>query len=249
MSCPEHLRTQAYLDGELDGIAASEAERHIESCADCRRASADAAELSDAIRRQTARYRAPDALRARTAALLDGETAPRAASFRPRGFWAGALSGAGTMAAAAGIALALLLPPSPETLAQSIADDHTDALMGARLIQVASSSHHVVKPWFAGRVAVSPPTPDFPDQGFVLAGGRIDRVAGTKAAVVVYRHGRHAIDLFVWPDGGSTLPGNATRHGYHTIFWKSGDLDFAAVSDTERRELEKFVTLVRSAPE
>jgi len=247
MSCPEHLRTQAYLDGELDGAAANEAERHIEACADCQRAVGDAAELSEAIRKRSAHYRAPEALRMRIGALLDGEAAPRSAP--RRSFWYGALSGAGAMAAAASIALALLLPPSAETLAQSITDDHTDALMGARLIQIASSSHHVVKPWFAGRVEVSPPTPDFADLGFVLTGGRVDRVAGTKAAVVVYRHGRHAIDLFVWPDRGSALPGNATRHGYHSIFWKSGDLDFAAVSDTERRELEKFVALVRSAPE
>jgi hypothetical protein len=33
------------------------------------------------------------------------------------------------------------------------------------------------------------------------------------------------------------------------LFWKSGDLNFAAVSDTERHELEKFVGLVRSQPE
>ena len=62
MSCPELLRTQAYLDGELDGAAAREAERHIESCAECQQTSADAAQLSDAIRSELAPYRAPDAL-------------------------------------------------------------------------------------------------------------------------------------------------------------------------------------------
>ncbi|MEI9931151.1 MAG: hypothetical protein WDM89_11560 [Rhizomicrobium sp.] len=67
--------------------------------------------------------------------------------------------------------------------------------------------------------------------------------------MVVYTHGHHVIDLFVWPDKGSVLPSNATRHGYHSIFWKRGDLNFAAVSDTERRELEKFVQLIRSQPE
>jgi anti-sigma factor RsiW len=249
MSCPERLRTGAYLDGELEGVAATKAERHIETCADCQEASADAAQMSDAIRRTLSPHRAPEALRARIGAALDAESAPRVVAFKPRSFWYGALSGAGAMAAAACVALSLMLPPSAETLAQSIADDHAAALMSGRLIQVASSSHHVVKPWFAGRVDVSPPTPDFPNQDFVLAGGRVDRVAGTRAAVVVYAHGRHAIDLFVWPDKGSVLPGNATRHGYHAIFWKSGDLDFAAVSDTDRHELEKFVVLVRSTAE
>ena len=249
MSCPELLRTQAYLDGELEGVAASEAERHIETCAECQQASADAAQLSDAIRRDAMPYRAPDALRARIGAMLETEAPPRVVPFKRRNFWYGALSGASAMAAAASVAFVLVLPPSAETLAQSITDDHTAALTTGHLIQIASSSHHVVKPWFAGRVDVSPPTPDFPDQNFVLTGGRIDQVAGSRAAVVVYKHGRHVIDLFVWPDKGSVLPGNATRHGYHSIFWKSGDLNFAAVSDTERHELEKFVALVRSAPE
>ena len=36
MTCDETLRTQAYLDGELDGAGARDAERHIESCAECR---------------------------------------------------------------------------------------------------------------------------------------------------------------------------------------------------------------------
>jgi anti-sigma factor RsiW len=63
MSCPELLRTQAYLDGELEGVAASEAERHIETCAECKQASVDAAQLSDAIRSDAMAYRAPEALR------------------------------------------------------------------------------------------------------------------------------------------------------------------------------------------
>jgi anti-sigma factor RsiW len=250
MSCPEILRTQAYLDGELEGVAATEAERHIETCAECQQASAHAAQLSDTIRSELTPHRAPDTLRARIGAMLDEETAPRVVvPFKRKNFWYGAFSGAGAMAAAASVVIALMLPPSAETLAQSITDDHTAALASGHLIQIASSSHHVVKPWFAGKVDVSPPTPDFPDQNFVLTGGRVDQVAGSKAAVVIYKHGRHVIDMFVWPDKGTVLPGNATRHGYHSIFWKSGDLNFAAVSDTERHELEKFVGLIRSAPE
>jgi anti-sigma factor RsiW len=249
MTCGEALRTQAYLDGALDGTAIAEAERHIEGCAECRQLSADVAELSDAMRKGATQYRAPQALRARIGAALDAEGSRSIVPFRRRSFWFGAASGAGISAIAASVAMMLLLPPSAATLAQAIADDHTRALASGRMIEIASSSHHVVKPWFAGRVEVSPPTADFAAQGFALAGGRVDEIAGSRAAVVVYRHGRHLIDLFVWPDRGSVLPGNATRHGYHVMFWKNGDLDFAAVSDTERRELEKFVGLVRSQPE
>ena len=181
MSCPELLRTQAYLDGELEGVAATEAERHIETCVECQQASADAAQLSDAIRSEITHHRAPEALRARIGAMLGAESAPHVAPFKRRNFWYGALSGAGAMAAAASVVLALMMPPSAETLAQSITDDHTAALTNGHLIQIASSSHHVVKPWFAGRVEVSPPTPDFPDQNFTLTGGRVDQVAGSRA--------------------------------------------------------------------
>ena len=84
-----------------------------------------------------------------------------------------------------------------------------------------------------------------PRKDLRAGGGRVDRIAGMQAAVVVYRHAGHEIDLFAWADRGSALPPEAVRHGYRSMFWKSGDLDFAAISDVERGELEKFVQLVR----
>jgi anti-sigma factor RsiW len=132
---------------------------------------------------------------------------------------------------------------------RSLVDAHTRALMSGHVIEVASSNHHTVKPWFAGRVPVSPPVADFAADGFALAGGRIDKVAGSAAAVVVYRHGAHEIDLFVWPDRGSRLPASGVRHGYHAVFWKNGDLDFAAVSDMQSNELSRFVELVKGERE
>jgi anti-sigma factor RsiW len=252
MSCPELLRTQAYLDGELDGQAATEAERHMETCAECQAFSADAAQLSDAMRRSLTRYRAPADLPARIASALDAERpSARVLPFRPggRGFWAGAAGGVGVSALAAGFAILAILPPSTQTLAQSVADAHAQALMSGHIIQVASSSHHTVKPWFAGRVPLSPPVADFAQQGFTLAGGRTDEIAGKRAAVVVYRHGRHEIDLFVWADAHAPLPKEIITRGYHSLFWKRGDLDFAAVSDMEETEIRKFAQLVRREPE
>lgn len=246
MSCPELLRTQAYLDGALDDAAATEAERHLRDCPECQKLAAELADLSDALRRGATQHRAPDALRTRIAAALDAETRPKRA---PRAFWFGAAGGSAITALAAALAFIVILPPSAETLAQSVTDAHTNALMNGAVIQVASSNHHTVKPWFAGKVDVSPPVTDFAQQGFVLTGGRLDNVAGTRAAVVVYRHGKHEVDLFVWPDRGANLPGESIRHGYRSFFWKNGDLDFAAVSDVERKELVQFTNLVRAEPE
>ncbi len=121
--------------------------------------------------------------------------------------------------------------------------------MSGRTIQVVSSDRHTVKPWFAGKIDLSPPVHDFAAQGFRLTGGRLDKLGGAPAAVVVYQHGKHAIDLFVWADRRQALPGNATRRGYNTLSWKRGDLDYAAVSDMQASELSAFAGLVRSAGE
>lgn len=255
MPCAERLGTQAFIDGEVAGAEAAAVERHIEGCADCQAFCADAASVSDAIRTHAPRYTAPAALRARVTAMLDAEaTRPPVTRWRPRtrprpGFWRGALSGAAVTALAASLAFVAILPPSVETLADQVTQAHTRALMRDGAIEVASTDHHTVKPWFAGRIALSPPVADFAAQGFTLTGGRLDRVAGSPAAVVVYQHGKHEIDLFVWSDRGSALPSAGLRHGYHSIFWKRGDLDFAAVSDTAAPELASFVKLVQAEPE
>ena len=47
MSCEGLLNTQSYLDGELTGAEAAEAERHLQTCAECQAFAVDAAELSD----------------------------------------------------------------------------------------------------------------------------------------------------------------------------------------------------------
>jgi anti-sigma factor RsiW len=255
MSCAERLTTQAFIDGELLGAAAEAIETHIAACAECQAFCADAAALSDAIRAEVPRLAAPPDLRARVRRLLDQEGASAAGSRRPplrgqpTGFWRGAFSGAGLTALAAGMAGLLLSPPAPATLVEQVTTAHTTALMRGREIEVASTDHHTVRPWFAGRAPLSPPVADFAAQGFPLVGGRLGKIAGAPAAVVVYQHGKHRIDLFVWADRGGDLPSEGLSRGYHSRYWKSHDLDFAAVSDTSAPELERFVSLVRSEPE
>jgi anti-sigma factor RsiW len=244
MSCDENLRTQSYLDGELQGAAAVAAERHLQTCADCQASAADAADVSDLLRKAT-HHRAPAALRGRVRAGLD-----RAPMRRPAGsFWFGAASGAGVSALAAGFAILMLLPPSVATLTQSFAEAHGRALVNGPMIMVASSNHHTVKPWLAAHAGISPPVTDFAPQGFALTGGRVDEVAGSHAAVMVYRQGNHQIDLFAWPDRGAPLPAPGMAHGFRSRFWKSADLDFAAVSDVDAQAFEKFVGLARAARE
>jgi len=244
MNCKESLETQAYLDGELDGAQAQAAERHLRTCVECQDLAAQVADLSDALRKAT-RYRAPEALRARITAQLNREPV----RLSSRSFWYGAASGGTVSALAAALAILAILPPTMTTLAQSVTDAHVRALTGGRIIAVASSNHHTVKPWLAAHAGLSPPVADFAPQGFVLTGGRVDEVAGRPAAVMVYRHGNHELDLFAWPDRGAPLPPPGVTHGFHTRFWKSGDMDFAAVSDVDADAFRKFTDLAMAERE
>lgn len=244
MNCEHSLNTQSYLDGELQGAQAAQAEQHLQSCAACQELAAGTADLSDAMRKAT-RYSAPDILRHKLKKRLDGEARPSPL----KSFWIGAASGGGLSALAAGLALFLLLPPSAATLSQSVVEAHTAALTSGKAIMVASSSHHTVKPWLAVHAGISPAVADFADQGFALTGGRTDEVAGRPAAVAIYTHGHHAVDLFTWPDRGTRLPQPGLARGFRTAFWKSGDLDYAAVSDVDAATFQKFVDLAQSQKE
>ncbi len=245
MNCDQSLQTQAYLDGELGAADALKTEEHVENCAECQALAADHADLKAAMA-GAQYYRAPAALRAKINDALDAET--KVIPLKPRNkgsFWLGAGSGAGGMAIAASLAFLLLAPAN--TMVSDLGDAHVRSLMGEHLIDVASSDHHTVKPWFAGHADVSPPAEDFKADGFTLVGGRIDYVHGARAAVVVYRHGAHIINLFTWADHNVRLPGTGSRDGYRMIFWKQKDLELAAVSDVDPAELDRFVDLVKKS--
>lgn len=240
MSCDRILETQSYIDGQLAGAEAETAERHLQDCAACQHFAAQAADLSDALRQAT-RHPAPEFLRARVRTALARDAVPS----RVRAFWWGAVSGTGLSALAAALALFLILPPSAASLAEAVAQAHARALTSGNTIQVASSNHHVVKPWLAAHAGLSPPAADFAAQGFVLTGGRTDTIAGRPAAVAVYAHGNHELDLFTWADKGGALPASTMVHGFRTAFWREGDLAFAAVSDMDEASFRKFIALAR----
>ncbi|HKD48311.1 MAG TPA: zf-HC2 domain-containing protein [Rhizomicrobium sp.] len=240
MECDQSLKTAAYLDGELDAGQALEAEQHLAGCPACRALKEQHETLRSAFG-ALPYHRAPSSLRRKFAQKLVRESPP----FRRNGFWLGAGSGAGATALAAALAFFLLWPG--DFLVNDLFEAHQRSLIGNHLIDVASSDRHTVKPWFAGHADVSPPAVNFAAQGYTLVGGRADYVNGTRAAVVVYRHGAHVINLYSWADRGQALPRARARNGYRMLFWKEGDLDFAAVSDTAPEELDAFAALVKKA--
>ena len=256
MPCAEtESRLEAYFDGELDALSAAEMERHIGECAECRRALDDLQKLRRSLRRDLGFERATPELRSRVAAALDREAAlapqsPRFASrsvTRTPGFWRGVLAGMGGVAVVASAVLLFAAPIAVNPLFNDLVNAHVRSLMPAHLIDVESTDRHTVKPWFAGHADVSPTVSDFAAEGYRLVGGRVDYFDRQRAAVVVYQHGAHIINVFSWADERGSLPSDTTRSGWHLAFWRTGNLNYCAVSDTGWDELMKLQSLIKDA--
>ncbi len=247
---PNPERLQAYFDGELDATAAAEVERHSETCAQCQAELDSFSATQKSVRENLTYHRADPGLRRRVLAALPAGTRerPQLSSFFARvgEFWRGAIGGALATGLAASLALFTMLPSVTDPLTIDIANAHVRSLMSDHLIDVASSDHHTVKPWFATHADVSPPVKDLGSRGFALVGGRTDYVDGHRASVVVYRHGAHVINVFAWAAQGANSAKTVSRSGYRLVFWRNGDLDFCAVSDAAPAEVETLVALIKS---
>jgi anti-sigma factor RsiW len=242
---PDQQRLEAYFDHEMDALDAADLERHVEQCDECRAYLLELEQTRAALRRGLTHSRAPPALRAQLARALDRESAAHAPRRYPRSFWAGALGGAVAAATAAVFAFLIWLPPVGGALVDDLVGAHLRSLTPDHLIDVVSTDRHTVKPWFAGHTDVSPVVEDFAAQGFKLVGARADYVDRQRAAVLVYQHGAHVINVFSWAGNQRGLPGPRTRNGFQLIFWRSGDLDYCAVSDTAPDELRGLVRLLQ----
>ena len=245
MDHPDSQRLQAYFDNELAAPDAADIDVHVEQCADCRAQLQDLAQMRATLRKDLPQHRLPPALRARLVRALDqeGGGASRRASRAP--FWAGAFGGACATAIAAVLAFVIFFPPPGNLLVDDLVAAHLRSLMPDHLIDVVSTDKHTVKPWFAGHADVSPAVADFEQQGYRLLGGRADYVDRQRAAVIVYQHGAHLINVFSWADNRRSLPRNISRNGYELMFWRSADLDYCAVSDTAPEELRRLVGLLQ----
>jgi anti-sigma factor RsiW len=256
MPCLEtRSRLEAYFDGELDAISAAGMERHIGECEECRTELEELENLRRSLRRDLGFDRATPELRARVAIALDREAAPDPPDslFRPRAlavtssFWRGVVAGMGGVAVAASAVFLFAAPVSVNPLFNDLVNAHVRSLMPAHLIDVESTDRHTVKPWFAGHADVSPAVFDFTNEGYRLVGGRADYFDRQRAAAVVYQHGAHIINVFSWVDDHHSLPSDTTRSGWHLAFWRTGNLNYCAVSDTGWDELMRLESLIKEA--
>ncbi|HEY1300036.1 MAG TPA: anti-sigma factor [Stellaceae bacterium] len=249
MECEEaRPRLDAYLDGELGAAERASLREHIAGCHECGPEAAALERLRAGIRAAAPVYRAPPELHTQIRAALRRERIQAAApSWRAPGWLAYAASILIAVAVGSGGTYVLTGERQENAIANEVIDSHLRSLLAGHLTDVASSDKHTVKPWFAGRTELSPPGVDLAAQGFPLIGGRLDLVAGEPVPALVYRAGKHIINVFVLPEQKGDFGKTVRRGGYTLHHWTAGGLGYWAVSDAAPDEFAKFERAFRAA--
>lgn len=249
MSCNLPQTTiHGYLDGELDAVRAAEFERHLEQCPECIAALESQESLRSSFQRAQLYEKAPPRLREKVLASLR-PAEPISISSRRRPVVAQWL-------AVAAVLLLLLysgwrLTPglgeknNQTIVAAQIVDAHLRSLEPGHLTDVVSTDQHTVKPWFDGKLDFAPPVQDLAEDGFPLAGGRLDVVGGRTVAALVYARRKHFVNVFVWPTSNpDAAPRTGAQQGYHWITWQKNGMAFWAVSDVAPSDLDDLQRLL-----
>jgi anti-sigma factor RsiW len=233
----------AYVDGELDLANTREAERHLQSCADCRGTEKAIRELRSTLTSDAIAYRAPAHLRKNVRAALRREAKSSRQTLSP---WLMFATGAAFAAVILGFALFQTTRAArTDAIANQVVANHVRSLLAAHLVDVVSSDQHTVKPWFDGKIDFAPEVRDLSADGFPLVGGRLDYLEGKTVAALVYQRSKHPINLFVTPEptSRSTSPTVVTRRGYNVFSWTNNGMKCWAVSDLNQAELREFTQL------
>lgn len=252
MECEEaRPLIDASLDGQLDLPHGLAVEEHLRRCPGCTADYRQRRALIALVRGNAERYTAPEGLRARLRAALPApEPAAPPPQRRRRSVWTwlpAGLSAASVAALALSLSLYWAVPTAQDRLTQEVVTAHIRSLMANHLTDVASADQHTVKPWFNGRLDVSPPVRDLSEQGFPLVGGRLDYLDERPVAALIYRHRQHVINLFVWPEpsAGAVAAGQASSpQGYNILHWSRSGMSFWAISDLNLPDLERFRQLL-----
>jgi anti-sigma factor RsiW len=242
-----------HLDGELDLLPDLEVERHIAQCERCSGEYATIRALRTQLKDQSLYFEAPDELTEKIRRAIH-RAPPRARAFpsQRRASVPRAIRFAIPIAVAAILTLLIvpraMRPGRNEILTQEVLASHVRSMMASHLMDVASTDQHTVKPWFNGKLDFSPPVTDFAQDGFPLVGGRLDYIDSRPVAALVYQHGKHVINVFMWPLAGEAAGSGKiqTQQGYNLKQTVVAGMNCWIVSDLNQTELAKFGELLRT---
>ena len=248
MTCEEaQILLHALIDDELDASNARQLEAHIATCPRCTAELASYRRMREMMNKTELRFTAPASLRQRLDEVLPKPAPAAPSNVTPlasrRSVLRSFALGSAVSALAATLFVAVVMRPDDQQLIEAeIVSSHLRSLQPGHLIDVVSTDKHTVKPWFNGKLDVSPPVIDLTAQGFTLIGGRLDYVNERAIGAVVYKRRAHVINLFVAQT--SNMAHKAAKmdtiQGFNIRRWSDRGMNFWAVSDIGADELAEF---------
>lgn len=243
------LRAQAMLDGELDATNALAFERDAAADPELEAIYRRLRDLGADVRASIGPEPAPEALRARILALAQppaAQTPVRRRLAAPPLAWAASLAAVGVVLGALLFAMRLSAPGGDPSLRALIAGYMRGQVSG-QPFDVASSDRHTVKPWLAARVTLGAAVIDLTQEGYPLAGGRIDIVEGKPVPTLVYRRREHIVTVSELPLAEGAGSGAEAMDGFHVERWSDRERAYVAISDLDASELAHFAEAFRRA--
>ncbi|MGA3130906.1 MAG: zf-HC2 domain-containing protein [Terracidiphilus sp.] len=247
---PDHLTSEnitALIDGELPPEGEETAKAHLKDCHACALEVLAAQQLKLATRQAAQRFVPSPETLARLQARA-GQHPPKAASGVG---WRFAVWGS----LAAALLLGLLIVASwqyrqADALSAELLDQHLAVLSDTSAPQVLSSDRHTVKPWFQGKLPFSfnLPEPNLLPPDSALLGADLTYVKGRPAALLLFSIHKHRVSVFV--SQGEALPVlllSHVRSGFQMTHANAAGLEFVAVSDVNRSELEALMIVLTKA--
>lgn len=140
--------------------------------------------------------------------------------------------------------MVLITMNRPVGVTDQIVASHVRSLQPNHLIDVLSTDTHTVKPWFEGKLDFAPPVKNLVTEGFPLEGGRLDYVDGRTVAALVYRYGKHPINMFIWPatraDSAVSVR-ETSRNGFRVYHWTQSGMEIWVASDVNDQSMREFI--------
>lgn len=247
---PDHLTPEnitALVDGELSAESEQTAKTHLKDCHTCALEVLAAQQLKLATRQAAQRY-APSAETLGRLQAHAGQHPPKVTGGIGWRFAAW-----GSLAAV--LLLGLLIVGSwqyrqADALSAELLDQHLAVLSDTSSPEVLSSDRHTVKPWFQGKLPFSfnLPEPNLLPPNSALLGADLTYVKGRPAALLLFSIHKHRVSVFV--SQGEALPVlllSNVRSGFQMTHASAAGLEFVAVSDVNRSDLEALMVALTKA--
>jgi anti-sigma factor RsiW len=241
MNCEQRDKANLYVDGEMEPAAQQVFAGHLENCGECSAAVLEQQELKKAVRVAGKRFSAPPELYAAAHRQLSTQT-------RSRSWWRWAMVPLAVLVLA--IVTYVAIPGRRvDPMLSGLVDQHVTTLASSNPVDIVNSNHHVVKPWFQGRLPFTFNMPEVAGTDFQLIGGKEVFVNQRPGAQLLYLAGQHKISIFIFqaPGSGTRSPGWNHDFSFTACSWSAGGREYYLVTDGNQTEAGKLVTMFQDA--